>query len=121
MLIAAICVFMFSLFNPANNIIKIQTISSLCWLLFLGVVPTIIAMTFLNIAIPKIGSTPTAIVGALEPVTAVVISIFVFEGSLTLRLLVGIGLVLLSVILITLKDLPKLRKQIKLRKNMPLK
>lgn len=110
MLIAAICVLLFSLFNPVNHIIQIKTFSSLSWLLFLGVVPTIIAMTFLNIAIPKIGSTPTAIMGALEPVTAVIISILIFNGSLTIRLFVGICMVLLSVILITLKDLPKLRR-----------
>ncbi len=108
---AAVCVFIFSWFNAQNHIMPIQNIYSLSWFVFLAVVPTIIAMTFLNIAIPKIGSTPTAIMGALEPVTAVVISLCVFNGSLTLRLLTGIFLVLSSVILITLSGINLIKKK----------
>lgn len=110
MAIAGICIFVFSLFNEKNYIIPIDSFYSLSWFVFLGIVPTIIAMTFLNIAIPKIGSVPTAIMGALEPATAVVISVVVFNGVLTARLLTGIFLILIAVILITLKDLPIFKK-----------
>ena len=57
----------------------------------------------MNISINKIGSTPSAIMGALEPVTAVIIGIFVFSETFTLRLAVGILLILLGVTLIILK------------------
>ena len=52
------------------------------------------------IAVRQIGSTPTAIMGALEPLTAVVIGITIFNEIFTLRLAVGIMMILIAVILI---------------------
>ena len=49
-----------------------------------------------------IGSTPTAILGALEPTTAVLIGVFVFAEPFTLRLLLGIVLILASVTIVVL-------------------
>jgi drug/metabolite transporter (DMT)-like permease len=49
-----------------------------------------------------IGSTPTAILGALEPVAAVAIGILVFDETMTLPLATGIMLILSAVILIVL-------------------
>ena len=69
----------------------------------LALLPTVLSLFFMNISISKIGSTPSAIMGALEPVTAVIIGIFVFSETFTLRLAVGILLILLGVTLIILK------------------
>ena len=49
------------------------------------------------------GATPTAIMGALEPLTAVAIGALVFGESLTFRLAVGIVLILSAVMLIVMK------------------
>ena len=54
-------------------------------------------------AVKSIGSTPTAILGALEPVTAVSIGVLVFGEILTSRLIAGIILILGSVVLIAVK------------------
>lgn len=70
--------------------------------LFLSIVPTVLALTFLTIACRSIGSTPTAIIGALEPLTAVLIGIFIFGEAFTWRLAVGIALILSAVVLIVL-------------------
>ena len=78
----------------------VPTWSAAGWVLMLALVPTIVAMTFLNIGIAKAGSTPTAILGALEPATAVVISIAVFDSAFTLRLALGIALILGSTLII---------------------
>ncbi len=121
MAIAGICILIYSVFNKENRIIPIDGFYSLSWFVFLGIVPTIIAMTFLNIAIPKIGSVPTAIMGALEPATAVIISVCVFDGLLSLRLLTGIFLILIAVILITLKDIPLLILRKLKKKNILIK
>ena len=66
----------------------------------LGAVPTVLSLIFMVKAVKSIGSTPTAIFGALEPVTAVAIGVLVFGEILTGRLIVGIALILGSVILI---------------------
>lgn len=57
----------------------------------------------MNIAIKNIGSTPSAILGALEPVTAVVIGVTVFDEAFSLRLAIGIALILSAVIIIVAK------------------
>lgn len=66
----------------------------------LGVVPTLISLVTMAVAIRLVGSTPAAIMGALEPVTAVVIGVTVFGEAMTGRLLTGIALILSAVILI---------------------
>ena len=47
-----------------------------------------------------IGSTPTAILGALEPLTAVFFGVMVFGETLTLRLVIGIIMIILAVTLL---------------------
>lgn len=76
-----------------------------CWFYvgWLSVVPTIFALVLMVYAAKYIGSTPTAILGALEPLSAVMIGIFVFGESFTLRLAMGILLILGAVLLIVLR------------------
>ncbi len=66
----------------------------------LALLPTVLSLFFMNIAIKNIGSTPSAIMGALEPVTAVFIGCLVFAETFSMRLAVGIVLILAAVILI---------------------
>lgn len=72
------------------------------WVSWLALVPAIMALVMMVYAAKYIGSTPTAILGALEPTTAVLIGIFVFGEPFSLRLLIGIVLILASVTLIVL-------------------
>jgi drug/metabolite transporter (DMT)-like permease len=77
--------------------------SSWGWGFMLGLVPTVLSLIFMVKAVKLIGSTPTAILGALEPVTAVAIGVLVFGEILTGRLVAGIVLILGSVLLIVVK------------------
>ena len=70
-----------------------------CWL---GLVPTVLSLVLMTIAVHEVGATPTAIMGALEPLTAVAIGVMVFGESLTFRLIIGIVLILSAVLLIVL-------------------
>lgn len=71
------------------------------WLctLALALFPTIISLETINIAIKLVGSTTTAILGALEPLTAVFIGVIVFHEQLTVRIIIGICLILFGVLL----------------------
>lgn len=69
-------------------------------LIALAVFPTTISFLCTTSAIQYIGSTPTAILGALEPVTAVFFGVTVFGEELTLRIISGIMLIILAVTLI---------------------
>lgn len=77
------------------------------WGLMLGFVPTFVSLVFMAKAVKLVGSTPTAITGALEPLTAVCVGVFVFGETMTLRLAVGITLILMSVVLIAIRRAPK--------------
>ena len=66
----------------------------------LAVFPTAISFLCTTSAIQYIGSTPTAILGALEPVTAVVFGVTVFGESLTFRESVGLALIIAAVTLV---------------------
>lgn len=56
----------------------------------------------MTVSIRDVGSTTAAILGALEPVTAVLIGIIIFHESFSLNLLGGIVLILSGVMLIIL-------------------
>lgn len=63
----------------------------------LAVFPTVVSFACTTAAIKYIGSTPTAILGALEPLTAVLIGVCVFGETLTLRDIIGLLLILCAV------------------------
>ena len=54
----------------------------------------------MTIAVHEVGATPTAIMGALEPLTAVAIGVMMFGEAFTFRLCIGIVLILAAVLLI---------------------
>ena len=88
----------------ANEPLQVlQTGTQWLWALQLALLPTVLSLFFINVAIKSVGSTPTAILGAFEPVTAVVVSCLCFGEPFTLRLAVGIMLILVAVILIIIR------------------
>lgn len=68
--------------------------------LSLALFPTIISLVTMAGAIHLIGSTPTAILGALEPLTALFFGVLVFGEQLTPRIVTGVVLILIAVTLI---------------------
>ncbi len=73
-------------------------------LICLSIFPTIISLETITIAIKLIGSTKTAILGALEPLTAILVGILFFEERLTVKIIIGIIMILSGVLLIISKD-----------------
>lgn len=71
-------------------------------MLALAILPTVVANVALVEGVKQCGSTLSSILGALEPLTAVVVGFFVFDESLTFMRGVGIFLILVSVLLIAL-------------------
>ncbi len=72
------------------------------WMNALGIalIPTVISMVFIAIAINKIGSTYTSILGSLEPLTALTIGIIVFNEPITTRITWGVILIIVAVTLV---------------------
>ena len=69
-----------------------------------GIVTTLFSIITLIYAIRMIGSTPTAIIGVMEPIVAVAISIWIFQQeSLTTNLIIGVLLIIIAVMIDILK------------------
>ncbi len=65
--------------------------------LALGLFPTVISLIAMAGAIRRIGSTQTAILGALEPVTALFFGVMVFGEEFTMRIFIGVVMILVAV------------------------
>lgn len=66
--------------------------------------PTTLSLVLTSVAINRIGSTETAILGATEPVTAVIVGIIVFSEHINLQSAGGILLIVISVSIVVAKD-----------------
>ena len=84
----------------SNFCTELQAIPSLpAWgsILAMAFLPTVISLICTAISIHSIGSTSTAIMGALEPVTALFFGVMIFGERLTPRLMLGILMILVAV------------------------
>lgn len=76
------------------------------WLNLIGLalVPTVLSLMLTTVAIQNIGSTATSIFGALEPVTAVVLSVCVLNQSFSLSDMAGATLILIATTAVVVSD-----------------
>ena len=102
LLICMMCLLAYSFTSPELHLQLPPSARAWFFACWLGLVPTVLSLVFMTIAVREAGATPTAIMGALEPLTAVTIGVLVFGESLTPRLVIGIVLILLAVIIIVL-------------------
>ncbi len=75
---------------------------ALCAVL-MALLPTVISLVCVTLAVHYIGATATAILGALEPLTAMTVGVLVFHEDFTLRIAAGIILILAAVTLVALR------------------
>ena len=100
MLFGTVVLTTYSFFSEANHIQPLTTPAMWGWAVMLAVFPTVVSLILMTVAVKEIGSTPTAIMGALEPVTAVLIGVLVFHETFTLRFALGITMILVAVMMI---------------------
>ena len=68
--------------------------------------PTALSLVLTTLAIQNIGSTQTAILGAMEPITAVVVGMTLFGEHLTVRSCIGIALIVIAVTIVVARKQP---------------
>lgn len=107
LLIGTFFIISYSFLGKGAQLQPLTTMHELTYALVLAVFPTIISLILMVVAVHNVGSTPTAVMGALEPITAVCIGVFVFNEEFTMRLACGCVFILVAVILIVAgKTLP---------------
>ena len=106
MLVCDITLILYSFTSPESYLTALPSPRAWSFAVWLSIVPTILSLVFMTVAVQHVGATPTAILGALEPLTAVTIGVLVFGEMLTPRLIVGILFILFAVMLVVVgKDL----------------
>ena len=106
MLVCELTLILYSFTSPELYLHALPSARAWSFAVWLSIVPTILSLVFMTLAVNHVGATPTAILGALEPLTAVTIGVVVFGELLTPRLIVGILFILFAVMLVVLgKDL----------------
>ncbi|MDE6650446.1 MAG: DMT family transporter [Muribaculaceae bacterium] len=98
------------------------TVPAMDWgwlnLLALAVIPTVLSLACTTRAIQLIGSTPTAILGSLEPVAAVILSIVVLGQTLTAQDIIG-GSLIVAAATIVICSGPVDKAILRMRKMFP--
>ena len=100
---------LFAINIPLRNPFTVPPTSHMWWnLVALAVIPTLLSLACTTLAIQIIGSTPTAILGSLEPVSAVLLSVFFLHQPISvLEIAGGVLIVLATIIVINNKRVDK--------------
>lgn len=85
----------------------------------LAVIPTLLSLACTTAAIQIIGSTPTAILGSLEPVSAVLLSVFFLHQPISTLEIIG-GCLIVAATLIVINDKTIDHTILSVRKMFPL-
>jgi len=102
MLVCEITLVLYSFTSPELYLHALPSARAWSFAVWLSIVPTILSLVFMTVAVNHVGATPTAILGALEPLTAVTIGVIIFGETLTPRLIVGILFILFAVMLVVI-------------------
>ena len=70
----------------------------------LGIVPTIGSLVTMTYATRAIGATTTAILGVMEPITAICIGVLVFGEPLTVFIVLGFLITVGAIVFMTLTE-----------------
>ncbi len=100
LLFCMLCLLAYSFTSPELSLQLPPSPRAWFYAAWLGLVPTVLSLVLMTVSVHELGATPTAIIGALEPLTAVAIGVLIFSESLTVRLVMGIIIILFAVILV---------------------
>lgn len=91
----------------------VPSVKSWGLILMLAIVPTVVSCTALVLSIRYVGSTVTSILGASEPVTAVLCGTLVFAEPMSWRIFFGIVVIIVAVLVLVAGDefMAKLRSK----------
>lgn len=106
-----VSIYIISLIIPNNKIALLTRFTPWLYILFLAFVPTLISFITGVYAVKNIGSTPTAVMGAFEPLTAVVIGICIFGEHFSCHMLCGMVFIIGGVAFLVAGKSPQIDKE----------
>lgn len=100
--IGAFILFLYAVFTD-NLVYKFQFHTWIALFIF-SIFITVFAVVFFQSAVQKIGGQNSSILSTFEPITSIILGILVFNEVLTIKVIVGIILILAAVVILTLFD-----------------
>ena len=94
----------FFMLTPGYSVMLPCKMNVMINLALLAFLPGFISLYLTAVGLKYIGATQTAILGALEPLTAVCIGIFIFKEAFTIQLAIGIILIITAVTIVICTD-----------------
>lgn len=91
-----------NVFFRARGLEQIQTWDIATNLILLGLIPTLVSNLCLVLAIHRVGSTVTAVLGCMEPLTAVGIGVWMLGEHITTIQYGGVAIILIAVAMVIL-------------------
>ena len=95
---------MFLIYSMPEGIVAIPDLKSFGLVMGLGIIPTIGSLVTMTYATRSIGATTTAILGVMEPITAICIGVLVFGEPLTLFIISGFMITAGAIVFMTLSE-----------------
>ena len=95
---------MFFIYSMPEGIVSIPDLKSFGLVMGLGIVPTIGSLVTMTYATRAIGATTTAILGVMEPITAICIGVLVFGEPLTFFIVLGFLITVGAIVFMTLTE-----------------
>lgn len=102
-------------FIANGEVMLLPSVSSWTNLCLLALIPTVVSNIALVFAVQSIGATKTAVLGACEPLTAVIVGVICFHEQILAMGYLGIALIVLAVLLTVLSGQiePKVREYLR--------
>ncbi len=114
LLFNGLCIAAMSTFLPGETLQTVPcTARSIASIIMLALCPSLMSIMFLTLAVQRVGATLSAIMGALEPLTAVVIGLIIFGETLTLRLVTGMVLIVVAVLFVVVERPKREKKKVR--------
>ena len=88
--------------NPVSALFRLTTFTGWTCVILGAFFPTVLSLFTTALAIRYVGPTTTAVLGALEPTTSVLIGVVIFGEIFTLSLGIGLVLIVTAVVLIVM-------------------
>ncbi len=98
--VASTALFAAYAWGTGGTIEPIKDCTTMWHIVLLALLPTVISDFTLILAIKYVGSTVTAILGSMEPLTAVLVGVFYFSESFSIKTAAGLALVLFAVTMV---------------------
>lgn len=117
-LLAGAVVFGFNLLVKGSALDLIPDFGTGVYLFLLALIPTLVSDFTLILSVQHVGSTTTAVLGCMEPLTAVVMGVLFLDEHLEIWQVVGMLIILLAVSVVILNNS---KDNFKLRRLIPVK